>query len=143
MKNKECCEIEKWKEGLFVPNEEGHGYKMFDIIWKDRRRWFFGKEQFSFTKYKLTVEKIYVDSGMILKRRDEIRLYRILDVSVCFSFYDRIFKTGTVIVISSDSTCPKLRIEKIKNAYNVAEAISEYVERERKEKQIRSTEFID
>jgi uncharacterized membrane protein YdbT with pleckstrin-like domain len=54
---------------------------MADVVWKDRKRIIFGLP-WTFTRYSLTQEKLIVDTGFISRKEDEIRLYRILDITL-------------------------------------------------------------
>ena len=51
------------------------------FVWKDRKRIFFGLP-WTFTKYALTEEKLYIETGVLSKREEEVRLYRIMDVTL-------------------------------------------------------------
>ena len=52
-----------------------------DIIWTDRKRIIFGLP-WTFTKYILTKEKLLVETGILNKDQEEIRLYRIMDMTL-------------------------------------------------------------
>ena len=54
---------------------------MADVVWKDRKRIIFGLP-WTFTRYSLTQEKLTIDTGFISRKEDEIRLYRILDITL-------------------------------------------------------------
>ena len=49
-----------------------------DIIWKDRKRTIFGLP-WTFTVYKLTGEKILIDTGFFNQREEEVMLFRITE----------------------------------------------------------------
>ncbi len=51
-------------------------------IWTDKKRSLFFGLPLSFTKYICTDEKFIVEAGMLSTREDEIRLYRILDLTL-------------------------------------------------------------
>ena len=76
-----------------------------NYIWEDRKRPIFGLP-LSFTKYKLTDEKILLESGLFSITQEEIRLYRIMDVTVKCSFLQRIFNVGTIHCCSADKSTP-------------------------------------
>lgn len=65
------------------------------IVWKDRKRIFFGLP-WTFTKYALTEEKLYIETGVLSKREEEVRLYRIMDVTLKRSLWERICGLGTI-----------------------------------------------
>lgn len=60
------------------------------ILWKDRKRPIFGLP-LSFTKYKLLEDKLLIDSGILSIKQEEIRLYRIMDITLKKSIWQRIF----------------------------------------------------
>ena len=51
------------------------------FIWKDRKRPIFGLP-LSFTKYQLTEEKLLIETGIFSIHQEEIRLYRIMDLTL-------------------------------------------------------------
>ena len=61
--------------------------------WKDRKRTIFGLP-WSFTVYKLTDEKLLIETGVFSKNEEEIRLYRIMDVTLKRSLEQRLFGLG-------------------------------------------------
>jgi uncharacterized membrane protein YdbT with pleckstrin-like domain len=66
------------------------------------------------TRYRITSQRIIVETGMFSKRVDQLDLYRIVDFVIERSFGQRIMGTGTIIVDSMDKTTPVTRIEGIR-----------------------------
>ena len=114
---------------------------MADVVWKDRKRIIFGLP-WTFTRYILTQEKLTIDTGFISRKEDEIRLYRILDISLERPLNQRIWGLGTIRLNSADKTSPEISIKRIKNAKQVKEMLSDMVEHERDEKRIGAREFM-
>lgn len=114
---------------------------MADVVWKDRKRIIFGLP-WTFTRYSLTKEKLIVDTGFISRKEDEVRLYRILDISLHRPLSQRIWGLGTIRLNTADKTSPELEIKRIKNAKAVKEMLSDMVEKERDEKRIAAREFM-
>ncbi len=114
---------------------------MANIIWTDRKRPLFGLP-LSFTKYSLTEEKLLIDTGVLSKNQEEIRLYRITDFSVRQSLLQRIFGVGDILVSSSDNLQHEFVIREVKKPYDIKEMLSEMVERERTNKGIVTNEFL-
>ena len=112
------------------------------IIWKDRKRTLFGLP-WSFTRYALTEEKFIIDKGFFNRIEDEVRLYRILDITLKRSFWERIFGVGTIHCCSGDKSLGDFDILHIKNSKDVKEMLSELVEKERMERRVGTREFID
>ena len=112
-----------------------------NYIWQDRKRPIFGLP-LSFTKYKLTDEKLLIETGVLSVAQEEIRLYRIMDVSVKCKLIQRIFNVGTIHCCSADKSSPEFDIKDVKNPMQVKELISKNVEEERQRKRIGTREFM-
>lgn len=112
-----------------------------EIVWFDRKRIVFGLP-WTFTKYSLTKEKLLVETGIFNKSEEEIRLYRIMDMTLKRSFWQRIFGLGTIHCCTADKSSPEMDIKWIKDAANVKELLSDMVEAERMEKRVSSREFF-
>ena len=112
------------------------GYK-----WRERKRTIFGLP-LSFTVYKLTEEKLLVETGLFNINQEEVRLYRILDVTLKRSLGQRIFGLGTIHCCSADKTTPEFDIKNIKNSESVKEMLSDLIEAQRTKKRVSSREFM-
>ena len=112
-----------------------------DIIWTDRKRIIFGLP-WTFTKYILTKEKLLVETGILNKDQEEIRLYRIMDMTLRRSLWQRLFGLGTIHCCTADKSSPELDIQWIPDSENVKELLSDLVEAERMEKRVSSREFF-
>ncbi len=116
--------------------------EMDKYLWNDRKRIFFGLP-WTFTRYRLTEEKLIIDTGLLTRKEDEIRLYRILDISLRRSLWERLFGLGTVHCCSGDKTSPEFDIAHIKNAREFKEMLSDLVEEKRRERRVGIREFVD
>lgn len=114
---------------------------MVDIKWKQRKRIWCGLP-WTFTVYSMSEDRLFIDSGVLNKRQDEIRLYRILDVSLRRSLGQRIFGMGTIHICSSDKTMKDFDLINIKNSQEIKEMISESVEEQREKKRVYSREYM-
>lgn len=122
----------------FALSKEQNG----DYLWKDRRRNFLGLP-WSFTRYRLTKEKLIVDKGFFHRTESEIRLYRVMDLCVDRTFGQRTCNMGTVTVHSSDKSDSTLVMKNIKRPVQTKELISKYVEIERQNKRISGREILE
>ncbi len=113
-----------------------------DYLWSDRKRTLFGLP-LSFTKYQLTEERLFIEQGFLNKKEDEVRLYRITDVSLTRSLGQRIFGVGTIHCCSGDKTMGNFDITSIKKPKEVKEQLSQLVETQRDAKRVTSREFIE
>lgn len=115
-----------------------------EYLWKDRKRITFFALPFSFTTYAVTNEILYLNSGFLNSKEDEVRLYRILDISLNRSLMQKIFGLGTIHCCSSDKTLADFDIKNIKNPREVKKLLSDLIEKQRDEKRVVSREnFID
>ena len=112
-----------------------------EFVWQDRKRIIFGLP-WTFTKYRLTREKLYIEKGFLNKQEEEIRLYRIMDLSLRRPLGQRIFGLGTIHCCTADKSTPEFDILRIKNASDVKEMLSDMVEQQRDEKRISAREFM-
>ena len=99
-------------------------------LWSDCKRVVFFGLPLSFTKYRLTTNRLFVNTGF-LTQRDEVRLYRITDVSLSRTLMQRVFGLSTIHCNSSDKTLGNFDIINIKDGEEVKEILSQSVERER------------
>ena len=111
------------------------------IIWKDRKRPIFGLP-LSFTTYKLTEEKLLINTGLFSIKEEEIQLYRIMDVTLKCSLWQRIFGVGTIHCCSGDKTTPEFDIKDVKRPSEVKELLSKNIEIQRDKKRIAGREFF-
>jgi uncharacterized membrane protein YdbT with pleckstrin-like domain len=113
-----------------------------EILWQDRKRTIFGLP-WSFTRYFITDEKVLLDIGFLSRTEEEIRLYRITDVTLKRSFGERIFGLGTIHCCSGDKSTPEFDIKHIKNSRETKEMLSDLVEKARNERRVAVREFVD
>jgi len=115
--------------------------KKRELRWYGRKRWFCGLP-FTFTRYGLSEDRFFVETGFLNLKQSEVRLYRILDLTLTRSFIQRIFGLGTIHVNSSDKDLKQFEIINIKKSRDVKEALSQAVERERRAAKVTSREFM-
>lgn len=82
-------------------------------------------------RYVLTTQRLAVFEGVFSTRQDELELIRVDDVAVQQTLWDRVFGVGTVEVVSTDASHPKLVIAGILNPHGVKEKIRDHVHRRR------------
>ena len=110
-------------------------------VWKDRKRIIFGLP-WTFTVYKLTEEKLFIETGFFSKKEEEIRLYRVMDLTLKRPFGQRIWGLGTIHCCTADKSTPEFDILKVKKSKVVKDMISDMVEKQREEKRISAREFM-
>ena len=111
------------------------------VVWQDRKRIIFGLP-WTFTKYVLTKEKLLIQTGILNTKEEEVRLYRIMDVTLRRSLGQRLFGLGTIHCCSADKSTPEFDIKWIPDSDAVKEKLSDLVEAERMAKRVSSREFM-
>ena len=111
------------------------------VVWQDRKRIIFGLP-WTFTKYVLTKEKLLIQTGILNTKEEEVRLYRIMDVTLRRSLAQRLFGLGTIHCCSADKSTPEFDIKWIPDSAAVKEKLSDLVEAERMAKRVSSREFM-
>ncbi len=109
-------------------------------LWSDRKRYF--GLPLSFTKYAMSEDRLFVTTGFLNLRYEEILLYRVRDISLNRSLGQRLFGVGTITVSSSDKSKPVLNIINVKDAEWVKELIHEQVEEMKVRRRVRFGEFL-
>ena len=113
---------------------------MANILWHDRKRYF--GLPISFTKYSMSEDRLFVETGLLNLEQNEVRLYRILDLQLKRSIGQRIFGVGSIIVSSSDKSLGTFEIRNVKNSANVKEMLSVQVEQQREAKRVVGREYM-
>ena len=96
-------------------------------LWHDRKR-ILGMP-ISFTRYALSEDRLFLKRGFLNVKLDEIVLYRVRDLRLTVSLWQRIFGVGTVTVVSTDKSIPELKLKNIRHPGEVKELIHENVEK--------------
>ena len=109
-------------------------------LWSDRKRVLFFGLPLSFTTYRLTSNRLFINSGFLTQTQDEVRLYRITDISLSRTLMQRIFGLSTIHCNSSDKTLGNFDIINVKDGENVKELLSQSVEEERMARRVYTRE---
>ena len=83
------------------------------------------------TVYSSDGKVLYIDTGFLNKKQDEIRLYRILDIGYSANLIQRIFGLGTISLRTSDKSAGSIDLVNVKDAMGLKKVLSDYVEKER------------
>ncbi|MCU6745674.1 PH domain-containing protein [Suilimivivens aceti] len=95
---------------------------------KEKKRWLFFGLPFTFTTYTVKENVLTVNSGFLKKVESDCYMYKIQDVELVSTLFERMFGLGTVICYTGDTTDPKLPLTHIKNARTVKDFILEMSE---------------
>ncbi len=111
-----------------------------EYIWQDRMRHL--GLPLSFTRYALSDDRLFLETGLLSTRCEEILLYRVRDISLKISLGQRLFGVGTVTILSSDKTLPTLELKNIKNPRQTKELIHQAVEEMKLSRRMRVGEVL-
>ena len=109
-------------------------------LWQDRKRHL--GLPLSFTRYRLSEDRIFCVKGFLNIHEEEVLLYRVRDMELRMSLGQRIFGVGSVIVHSSDKTMPTLELKNIRTPREVKEMIFRQVEDCKERRRMRTMEFV-
>ena len=111
------------------------------LLWYARKRLWCGLP-WTFTKYGISEDRFFVESGLFNTREYEVRLYRIMNVSLHRTFLQKIFGLGTVHFDSSDKDLGCFDIKNIRDSEDVKEILSQQVEKERQRNRVTAREYM-
>ncbi|HOO61296.1 MAG TPA: PH domain-containing protein [Bacillota bacterium] len=111
-----------------------------DILWSDRKR--YCGLPISFTKYSFSENRLFISKGLIKTTKDELLMYRILDVKLRRTLWQKICRVGTIQLTTADKTDPLLVLESISKPERTRDALSAIAEKERDEKRVLGKEMF-
>lgn len=89
-----------------------------DKFVEKKRSLFFGLP-LSFTTYRIDEELIYRKEGLLNLKEDDCYLYKIQDVTLTRSLFERMFGLSTIICHTGDTTDPILMLSHIRNGEEI------------------------
>ncbi len=113
------------------------------MMMTEKKRWVFFGLPFTFTKYEVTDVILTVSAGFLSKTQNPCYMYKITDVELRSTLFERIFGLGTVICYTGDTTHSVLRLEHIKNSKAIHAAILEASEEQRLKRRTVNMQNID
>ena len=108
-------------------------------LWKDRKHfmWF----PFSFTKYEVRDDRLFIQQGLLSTTFDETLLYRITDIKLTRSLGQKIFGTGTIELCTKVDHDRHISLVNIKRPMEIKRLLSDAVEEARDKKNVIGKEF--
>ena len=92
---------------------------------RERKRWVFFRLPFTFTVYTVRDDMITIESGFFNKKENDCYMYKVQDVELNRTLWERIFGIGTVKCYTGDTTDKELYLTHIRNAKAVKDFILE------------------
>lgn len=112
-------------------------------LMRERKRWGFFGIPWTFTKYILTEKKIIIQRGLLRSTENEILMYRVTDMEMTRTLFQKMFGIGTLTVYSHDKTNPTLEVKNIKHVREFKDTLSDAVEKDRIRMKMRQSEIVD
>ena len=103
------------------------------IEFMERKRWLFLGLPFTFTKYTIREDMITIDTGLFKTVENDCYMYKVQDVQHTATLMEKLFRLGTVICHTGDTTHPQLVLEHIRNS----RAIKDFILRESEEARLK------
>lgn len=96
----------------------------------------------SLTTYILTDEKLIIRKGLLNLQEKEVRLYRILSISLNCTLGQQLCGVGTIHCCAADKAMPEFDIVDVKDPRRVMELLSDAAEQSRERKGITIHELM-
>lgn len=93
------------------------------IEFAERKRWLFLGLPFTFTKYYIREDILTIRSGLFKTVENDCYMYKIQDVQLTTTLMEKLFRIGTVVCYTGDTTHPQLQLVHIRNARAVKDFI--------------------
>lgn len=122
------------KRKSFLETEES------EILWKDRKRHL--GMPLSFTRYEVDQDRFTSRIGFFNTVTNETLLYRILDLKMSRTLWQKIFGVGTLTLFIADRTHSEFALKNIKKPEKVRRFLSNLVEQERDRRRITGREMF-
>ena len=103
-----------------------------EVLWSGKPYSFIGLP-WNFTTYVITDKKIVIRKGFLNIKEEKIELYRIVDMSMDLPLSQRIFKCGTINLVSKDVSSPSTSLKQVKDPYKVHKILEESIAAQKKD----------
>ena len=94
------------------------------------------------TRYRLTTQRLFVQTGLVAKKLEEVELFRVKDVTLDQGFVQRLLGVGTVVVLSTDDTAPRLELKGLLRPAETKETLRNAFRTARRREGVRMAVFI-
>lgn len=102
-------------------------------MWRGKPKWWTALRKSLTESYVLTSERLKIDYGLLSKQTEEIELFRVQDLSVTRTLWDRIFGVGNIVIATGDASGAVTILHDIADAEAIKDQIRDAsrVERQR------------
>jgi uncharacterized membrane protein YdbT with pleckstrin-like domain len=92
--------------------------------------------------YRLSTQRLFLIRGLVSRKIEELELFRVRDIQVVQSFWQRILGYGRMTVFSTDASAPKFELQGVARPLRVKDDIRVHFRTARLRERVRPTEFI-
>lgn len=91
--------------------------------------------------YRLTSERLLIESGILNKTTETLELYRVKDLQVAQPFSHRLVGLQNIHLITSDASTPQVILDAVPSPENLGDKFRECIEQCRVTKRVREVEI--
>ncbi|MDD2534787.1 MAG: PH domain-containing protein [Eubacteriales bacterium] len=104
------------------------------VLWKDRKR-ILGMP-LSFTRYIVDEDRLTLKIGLLNSLVNDVLLYRILDVKLVQTLWQKLFGVGTITLFTADKSQDQIKLRNIKHPEKVRRYLGQLIEEERESRRL-------
>ena len=105
----------------------------------ERKRLLFFGLPWTFTKYEIKEDMITIDTGFFNTIENDCYMYKVQDVQLRTSLWEKLWGLGTVVCYTGDNTNPTLELVHIKHAKEIKGFILQASEEARLKRRVLTT----
>lgn len=90
-----------------------------EVKYQERKRLLFLGLPWTFTKYTITPGRVTTDEGLLTVEENDCYMYKVQDVKLTATLWERICGLGTVTCYTGDVTSKELKLVHIKHAKEI------------------------
>ncbi len=106
------------------------------LLWQGRPSWLWSPRMALTVRYRLTNQRLIMESGFIGRQTEEIDLYRVNDVAVKQNAFERIVGMGDIDLTSADASTPHRVLHNIGGPIRIKDLIREASRQERDRRRV-------
>ncbi|MDR3635433.1 MAG: PH domain-containing protein [Isosphaeraceae bacterium] len=91
--------------------------------------------------YRLTTRRLFVSTGLLNRRRDQLELLRVEDVYTHQGLFERWLSLGTVVVVSSEESLPTVAMPGVDDPKHVMDLVWHHARAERDQRSVKVQEI--